>query len=92
MEAAWPEYKDTHGLMCRAAYLSVRASDAQGDAAQWVKTYLSEDVNKLQLRKQHHVHILNPEKKREGAAHCMQTERQPEIMQRRLSSQYMVDR
>ena len=48
--------------MCRPAYLSARASDAQGDAAQWVKTYLGEDVNMLQLRKQHHVHILNPEK------------------------------
>ena len=51
MEAAWPEYKDTHELMCRPAYLPARASDSHGDAAQWVNSYLCEDVNLLQLRK-----------------------------------------
>ena len=61
MEASWPEYKGTEAIIRHPAYLSARASDAHGDATEWVKEYIEKDVNMLQLRKQHHVHILNPQ-------------------------------
>ena len=58
-------------IIRRPAYLAARASDPQGDPAQWVEEYIGEDVNMLQLRKQHHVHIMNTETgKREPLTAC----------------------
>ena len=71
MEATWPEYNGTEDVIRPPAYLSARASDEHGDAAEWVKESVAKDANMLQLRKQHHVHILNPQTgKREPFSAC----------------------
>jgi len=59
MEATLPEYRGTEDVIRHPAYLSANACDQHGDPAEWVKQYIEKDVNMLQLRKQHHVHILN---------------------------------
>ena len=60
-DAAWPEYKDTKDVIPRSAYLSARATDPRGDAVCRVKECIDKGVYMLQLRTQHHVHILNTE-------------------------------
>ena len=71
MEATWPEYNGTEDVIRPPAYLSARASDEHGDAAEWVKESVAKDAYMLQLRKQHHVHILNPQTgKREPLTAC----------------------
>ena len=66
-EASWPEYKNEWGLVCRPTYQTRVAGKcttqvaAAEEARAWEKDYLDEDVQYLQERKQHHVHLKDAE-------------------------------
>ena len=60
VERDWPEYAETEDLIRRPAYLTARANEPRGSISEWLKSYLTEDVRALQLRRQNHVHIYNP--------------------------------
>ena len=82
-EQAWPEYKDEDNLIACPAYLSaapqdvtngyasVDATEMHRDGEAWLRSYLEEDVETLQMMKQHHVHMRNPDTNlREPLAAC----------------------
>ena len=86
-ESQWPEYKSATNLISSPAYLRETPYDltcAQTDEAMteihtegqaWLKKHLCEDVEQLQMMKQHHVHLRNPEtNKREPLAACRSKE------------------
>ena len=66
IEDAWPEFKDCPLMSSRPAY---QLDDVMEPAA-WRATYLAADVEGLQKRKQHHVHIPGPDGKRMPLKHC----------------------
>ena len=66
VEAAWPEYKACSLMSSRPAY---QGNGAMEPAA-WRAIYLSEDVEALQKRKQHHVHLPGPDGDRLPLRHC----------------------
>ena len=83
VESQWPEYTAATDLMGSPSYLEGSPYDfcdfcpstdpsafvAEGQA--WLKSFLEEDVEELQMMKQHHVHLLNPEtNKREPLPSC----------------------
>ena len=61
-EREWPEYKSDHHLISRPAYQAgvMAASDSEAEAETWSKAYFEHDVFKLQMLKQHHVHVPVP--------------------------------
>ena len=83
LESVWPEYKEATCLSCFPSYLNdapydptaAHVADDMGsmlsEGKQWLQTDLSEDVEQLQMMKQHHVHLRNPETNvREPLAAC----------------------
>ncbi|CAJ1389861.1 unnamed protein product, partial [Effrenium voratum] len=52
-EEEWPEYKDCALMLSRPAYQASRRLRPE----EWTQRYLAEDVEQLQQRKQHHVHL-----------------------------------
>ena len=61
-ETRWPEYKTEKHLVRRPQYQNARmvAGCEEEEAAQWANAYLTEDVFRLQVLKQHHVHLPDP--------------------------------
>ena len=67
VEEAWPEYRDSLLMLSRPSYQSDRALSASA----WRQKYLQEDVEELQKRKQHHVHLpKTPGGPRLPLTHC----------------------
>ncbi|CAJ1456522.1 unnamed protein product, partial [Effrenium voratum] len=66
VEADWPEYKDSSLMLSRPAY----QTDASMSPADWKARFLEVDVEELQQRKQHHVHLPGPDGQRQPLAHC----------------------
>ena len=67
IEAEWPEYKTCNLMIGRPAY----QTDSAMSARTWRATYLSNDVEALQKRKQHHVHLpAGPNGERLPLNHC----------------------
>ena len=66
-EEEWPEYKDCALMLSRPAYQASRRLRLE----EWTQQYLAEDVEQLQRRKQHHVHLpAGPGGERRPLAHC----------------------
>ncbi|CAJ1455037.1 unnamed protein product, partial [Effrenium voratum] len=66
-EEEWPEYKDCALMLSRPAYQASRRLRPE----EWTQRYLAEDVEQLQRRKQHHVHLpAGPGGERRPLAHC----------------------
>ena len=66
VEDEWPEYKTSGLMVSRPAY----QLDGSLSAEEWKMQYLAEDVELLQMHKQHHVHIPDSEGVRRPLAHC----------------------
>ncbi|CAK9033585.1 ATP-dependent DNA helicase, partial [Durusdinium trenchii] len=67
VEAEWPEYQNCLLMLSRPTY----QRDASATPAAWKLQYLHEDVEQLQQRKQHHVHLPDgPNGERRPLAHC----------------------
>ena len=67
VEEEWPEYKDCALMLGRPAYQASRRLQPE----EWTRQYLAEDVEQLQRRKQHHVHLpAGPSGERRPLAHC----------------------
>ena len=67
VEEEWPEYKDSRLMISRPSY----QTDSFIAHGPWKDCYLREDVELLQQRKQHHVHLpTGPDGKREPLTHC----------------------
>ena len=67
LEAEWPEYKASPIMVSRPAY----QADREASSSSWVSAYLEGDVEAVQKRKQHHVHLpTGPNGEREPLAHC----------------------
>ena len=67
MEAEWPEYKNSLLMLTRPTY----QMDAEMTPAAWKQQYLEEDVEQLQQKKQHHVHLPDgPKGEHRPLAHC----------------------
>ena len=66
VEEEWPEYRDSSLMLSRPTY----QLNATMDAEEWRQTYLAEDVEELQMHKQHHVHIPDAAGVRKPLAHC----------------------
>ena len=67
VEAEWPEYQNCLLMLSRPTY----QRDANATPAAWKLQYLHEDVEQLQQRKQHHVHLPDgPNGERRPLAHC----------------------
>ena len=58
-ETRWPEYKTETHLINRPSYqTAVMADDDEhNEAGRWAEAYLRDDVFRLQVLKQHHVHL-----------------------------------
>ena len=69
VEAEWPEYKNCSLMVSRPAYQAAEAASCA--AEEWKAIYLSKDVEELQKRKQHHVHLpTGPGGERRPLNHC----------------------
>ena len=67
VEEEWPEFRNSSLMLSRPQY----QSDPDMTAAAWKTRYLDHDVDLLQQRKQHHVHIAQePGGPRLPLAHC----------------------
>ncbi|CAK8986991.1 ATP-dependent DNA helicase [Durusdinium trenchii] len=67
VEAEWPEYKNSLLMLTRPTY----QMDAEMTPAAWKQQYLEEDVEQLQQKKQHHVHLPDgPKGEHRPLAHC----------------------
>ena len=67
VEEAWPEYRDSLLMLSRPNYQSDRTLSAND----WRRQYLNVDVEALQKRKQHHVHLAKtPDGPRLPLTHC----------------------
>ena len=67
IEEAWPEYKDCWLMLTRPEY----QMNPEVPEAAWKQQYLEDDVEQLQQRKQHHVHLpQGPKGERMPLAHC----------------------
>ena len=66
VEEEWPEYRGSSLMLSRPTY----QLNAVMDAEEWRRTYFAEDVEELQMHKQHHVHIPDSEGIRRPLAHC----------------------
>ncbi|CAJ1327813.1 unnamed protein product, partial [Effrenium voratum] len=67
VEEEWPEYKNCALMLSRPAYQASRRLRPE----EWTRRYLAEDVEQLQRRKQHHVHLpAGPGGERRPLAHC----------------------
>ena len=63
-EATWPEHRNEMDMVAAPAYQRKRFDEKtamEDEARAWAKEYLDEDVTRLQILKQHHVHIRDPE-------------------------------
>ena len=61
-ERRWPEYKTEKLLISRPTYQNntMTAEHSDEEAERWSQAYLREDVFRLQILKQNHVHIPDP--------------------------------
>ncbi|CAJ1394411.1 unnamed protein product, partial [Effrenium voratum] len=66
VEADWPEYRGCSLMLCRPAYQKSCSLSPE----EWKACFLEEDVEELQRRKQHHVHLPGPNGQRQPLAHC----------------------
>ena len=66
VEEEWPEYKNSKLMTSRPGY----QLDHYQPACEWAETYLAEDVEGLQMHKQHHVHIMDSKGVRQPLNHC----------------------
>ena len=67
VENAWPEFRDETLTLSRPSY----QHDCDMEPVAWKRRYIEEDVEALQKRKQHHVHIpIEPGGPRMPLAHC----------------------
>ena len=82
-EQEWPEYEPRTHLITSPSYLQATPydfcefrngaarNDVNAEGAAWLRQHLQRDVEQLQMMKQHHVHLRNPEtNKREPLAAC----------------------
>ena len=63
-EASWPEYRNEMDMCVAPAYQCKRRDEkktVEDEARVWAKEYLEQDVTRLQVLKQHHVHIWDPD-------------------------------
>ena len=68
MEEDWPEYRTSTRTLSRPGYQACRQVNACNE---WCDDYLNVDVEDLQKRKQHHVHLPQaPDGPRLPLAHC----------------------
>ena len=66
VEAAWPEYRNCTLMSSRPSY----QGDSILEPAAWKAIYLATDVEELQKRKRHHVHLPGPDGERRPLNHC----------------------
>ena len=61
-EQQWPEYKSEQRLISRPRYQTgvMAAENSAEEADLWTEAYLRDDVFRLQVLKQHHVHLPDP--------------------------------
>ena len=61
-EERWPEYKLEQRLISRPRYQSgvMMADNSDEEAELWTEAYLRQNVFRLQVLKQHHVHLPDP--------------------------------
>ena len=92
MENDWPEQRDATRIMCRPSYLAMRSTDVHGDPASWLRSYLHNDVDMLQLYRQHHVHIYSDKsKKREPLTACQRKDKPSECKSDFPRTKWMID-
>jgi len=65
IEGAWPRYEEATLLLKTPEYQKRNngktATSERDDDQEWLRCYLGEDVQELQMHKQHHIHLLNEE-------------------------------
>lgn len=66
VENEWPEFRTSTLMLSKPSY----QSDRDLAPTQWCAAYFNHDVEELQKRKQHHVHIPDEEGKRRPLDHC----------------------
>ena len=66
VEDEWPEYKQSTLMLSRPEYQQNHMMDAMA----WRTAYLSEDIEALQMHKQHHVHMMDRKGVRQPLNHC----------------------
>jgi len=66
VEDAWPEYKQSTLMLDRPRH----HQDHQMEANSWRTAYLADDVESLQMHKQHHVHMVDSKGNRQPLNHC----------------------
>ena len=66
VEEGWPEYKHSTLMLSKPDY----QTDGRMAPADWRLRYLAEDVEALQMHKQHHVHIMDSKGVRQPLNHC----------------------
>ena len=71
VEAEWPENRGSPLMLSRPDY----QNDQTLEASAWKREYLARDVEGLQKRKQHHVHIPDAHGVRQPLEHCRDPQR-----------------
>ena len=66
VEDAWPEYKQSTLMLDRPRH----HQNHQMQATMWRTAYLADEVESLQMHKQHHVHMMDSKGNRQPLNHC----------------------
>ena len=77
IESQWPVYKDDVLTVSKPAYLSSSSSADDPEGQQWLEAF-KEDVQGLQQRKQHHVHVPDENQVRQPLTHCRRKDKPKE--------------
>ena len=69
------------------------APDAVAEGQRWLRNYLEEDVEQLQLLRQHHVHVPNPQTgEREPLTHCRRADNPKKCKSDFPRTTWLIDR
>ena len=69
IENEWPEYANSIDLVSTRAYLRSNMG-----AKDWRDMYLGDHVQRIQEKKQHHVHVFNAKGERVPLSHCQRAD------------------
>lgn len=98
IEKNWPEYKKSAHMIAQPACLKARVEAAcrtggtPAEGAEWLANYLDVDVQRLQERKQNHVHVRNPDTgEREPLQACRRKDN-PKLCKGEFPRPWLIDK